>query len=278
MYLCYVDEAGCTGGLPSATSPIQPAFVVSAVALPLAAVRPLTTEFLKLKYQFFPGLTASKLQFLDAVLVEIKGAELRKDIAEGTREERRHAIGFLDKTLDLLTRHGGRVFGRIWVKGIGEPFNGTAVYAYSIQDICATFQSLLVSVDEMGIVIADARNKPKDARVSHSIFTLKHRAAGDPLDRIVEMPIFGHSDNHVGLQLADLLCSAFLFPMTMHVFCAGHVQNVHVRPGYAAIHTRYTPRLKALQHRYYDPSKNRWRGGITVSDALAHRPSAILFK
>jgi hypothetical protein len=32
------------------------------------------------------------------------------------------------------------------------------------------------------------------------------------------MPTFGHSENHAGLQLADLVCSALLFPMAMDAY------------------------------------------------------------
>jgi hypothetical protein len=39
----------------------------------------------------------------------------------------------------------------------------------------------------------------------------------------MEVPSFGHSDNHAGLQLADLICSAFLWPMAMHAYCEGHI-------------------------------------------------------
>ena len=217
-------------------------------------------------------------QFLDAVLIEIKGAELRKSIAVGNRKEKRHAIGFLDKILDLLESHDTRFFGRVWIKGIGDLLKGTAVYTFSVQDICMSFQSFLSSINETGVVIADSRNKPKNSIVAHSIFTLKHRAVGDAFERIVEMPTFGHSDNHVGLQLADLVCSAFLFPMAMHVFCAGQIQSIHVRPGYHTIHSRYAARIKARQYRYQDPINQRWRGGITVSDALSKQPGSRLFK
>jgi hypothetical protein len=33
MLICYVDDAGCTGALPTAESPVQPVFMVGAVVL-----------------------------------------------------------------------------------------------------------------------------------------------------------------------------------------------------------------------------------------------------
>lgn len=162
-------------------------------------------------------------------------------------------------------------------KGIGQPINGTAIYTFSVQDICAGFQELLTLGDIKGAVIADSRNKPKNSTVAHSVFTLKHRVAGDAFDRVIEMPTFGHSDNHVGLQIADLLCSAFLYPMAMHVYCSGKIHSVHVRSGYHVIQSRYAARIKAMQYRYQDSARHKWRGGITVSDALGKQPGSQLF-
>lgn len=278
MYVCYLDEAGCTGALPSATHQIQPAFILLAMALPLDSVPRLTTDFLRLKREFFPHCVQSSRTFLDSIRYEIKGAELRKAIALGTPREHRHAIGFLDRILNLLEYYEARVFGRVWIKGIGATFDGTSVYTSSVQDICQTFQSLLVTLGTGGIVIADSRNKPKNSSVSHSIFTQKYRLAGDPFDRIIEMPTFGHSDNHAGLQMADLLCSALLFPMAMFCYCTGHIQNLHVRAGYEAIHERYCISIKKLQHRYQEPEGGRWRGGLTVCDGIARRPGSLLFQ
>jgi hypothetical protein len=104
------------------------------------------------------------------------------------------------------------------------------------------------------------------------------RTAGNPYDRIVEMPTFGHSDNHVGLQLADLVCSALLFPIAVHTYCTGHVTNLHVRPGYRLLKQRYAEQLRGLQFRYLEPVKKRWRGGITVNDSIGQRSGAEMFR
>ena len=79
-------------------------------------------------------------------------------------------------------------------------------------------------------MLCDARMQNQDSEVSHSIFTQKHQQAGDPLDRLVEVPAFGHSVNHVGLQLADLAASAFLFPMAARTYCVATTTGPHVDP------------------------------------------------
>jgi len=113
--------------------------------------------------------------------------------------------------------------------------------------------------------------------VAHAIFTQKFRIAGDPYASIWEMPTFGHSNNHVGLQVADLLASALLFPIAAFAYCTGHITNgTHVKAGYSILRERYGERLRHLQFRYQDQGQ-RWRGGITVSDAHAHRNGAHLF-
>jgi hypothetical protein len=271
-----VDESGCLGVLPSATSPIQPVFVIAGISVPHDRLTDLTHDFLSLKTRFFPGVRAPT--YLDTVMDEIKGAELRRSMALGTRGQRRHAFGFVDKGLKLLVAHNARMFGRLWVKGIGTPFDGRSIYTYSMQAICTYFQQQLSANDDTGFVIADSRNKPANALVAHSIFTQMFRTAGNPYDRIVEMPTFGHSDNHVGLQLADLVCSALLFPIAVHTYCTGHVTNLHVRPGYRLLKQRYAEQLRDLQFRYQEPGTRFWRGGITVTDAIGKRSGGEMFR
>jgi hypothetical protein len=90
------------------------------------------------------------------------------------------------------------------------------------------------------------------------------------------MPTFGHSENHVGIQIADLLCSALLFPMAAQAYCTGHVCSIHVKPEYALLRTHFGPRLRGLQHRYQNAS-GRSVGGIVVGDYLTSRSGSHLF-
>jgi len=277
MLFCYVDEAGCTGMLPSSTSQIQPVFVLAAVVFDQAGTQELTREFIYLKRRFFPNLPTQGGQYLSHILAEVKGAEIRRKAVACSRRERRHARGFLDNVIRLLEARQAKVFGRIWIKGIGTPFNGRSVYTSSMQAICLTFQHQLTSANEQGMVIADSRNKVKNATVSHSIFTQKYKAVGDEYGRVLEMPVFGHSENHAGIQVADLLCSALLFPIATSTYCLGHVSSVHVQASYRDLKLRYGSRLKQLQFRFWDETRGRWRGGYTVSDAIGQRSSSSLF-
>ena len=86
--------------------------------------------------------------------------------------------------------------------------------------------------------------------------------------------MFGHSENHIGLQVSDWLASALLFPIMSHVYCDGHIQSIHVSPHYHLLKSRYADRLKKLQYRYV--SGSRHKGGITVIDNILKSRSARL--
>ena len=175
MHLCYVDESGCTGKLPSATSDIQPLFAALGLILDQSKIHDFTLKFIFLKRQFFPDAVLwdnkPPKQFLDWILFEPKGGDLRKAAAEPTKRKRRHAILFIDKALKLVEDANGKLIGRVWVKGIGLPFDGHSVYTSTIQHLSVYLNNFLEQRGEHGMLIADSRTKDKNAKVSHSIFT-----------------------------------------------------------------------------------------------------------
>jgi len=208
-------------------------------------------------------------------LLETKGSELRKNACISAKKQR-HIFGFLNGVVDICEDIDAKIIGRVWTKGIAQPFDGTAVYTSSIQAICSYFHDYLTRQNDLGIVIADSRLKHLNTQVAHSIFTQKFKSSGDLYDRIVELPTFAHSDNHAGLQIADLLCSGIITPMAIHSYCREHIQSLHIRPGYEDIKTQFKDRVRNLQHRYQEIN-GRWRGGLTVSDAISHAGGALLF-
>ena len=277
MQLCFIDEAGDLGVLRDPPAPNdQPVLVVAGLFVDAARLVSLTHEYLDLKYRFFPGLNYSSTRRLDRILPEIKGSEIRKHATRGTARQKQHAIGFLDHIVGLLRRHDVKVVARIWIKAPGSPFKGTAVYTSSIQGLCTYFEHYLSRRDKRGLCIADSRNKSKNLRVSHSIFTQKF-SANPNYERLVELPTFGHSDNHAGLQVCDIVCSALLYPIACFAYCTGHVNTVHVQSGASRLRGRYGGQLKQLQHRYYDVGTSRHVGGVVVSDNVNHRSGALMF-
>ena len=95
--------------------------------------------------------------------------------------------------------------------------------------------------------------------------------------RLIELPTFAHSDNHAGLQIADAFCSALVTPIAVHSYCTGHINSIHVRPGYVDFKSNYAARIRPLQHRY-QIQNGRWLGGLVVSDDLGHKGGGHLFR
>lgn len=274
--VCYVDESGDTRPLHGRGS-TAPVCVIVGVVFEQAAIYNLTREFIELKASWFPSLMPDGGPHLDRMLAEIKGADLRRAMRNGARRRnRRHALGFLSKFLALLEDYDAKIIGRLWVKKPGQPVSGGALYSSSIQAICGYFQHLLVDSGSEGLVIADSRAPALNAAVSHSVFTQKFKQSGDRYDRILEMPAFGHSENHAGIQIADLLASALLFPMASHAYCNGHIESVHVQDDFGLLRRRFGARLMRLQYRYQD-GEERYRGGITVNDRISHSSGRKLF-
>ena len=116
----------------------------------------------------------------------------------------------------------------------------------------------------------------QNGQVSHSVFTLKQRQVGDPLPELVESPLFGVSDNHAGLQIADIVAGALLLPMACRTYCHGSTAPTHMDPRYDRLRERYARRLRALQYLYHDAT-GRTRGGVVVCDRRGGRPSRDLF-
>ncbi len=171
MHICYVDEAGCTGILPHAHSPVQPVLVIAGVAFDQAHLHAITLAFLNLKQRFFPGsqigignppVRQSPPFFLDWVLAEIKGSDLRRGLWAGGRNRRRQVLVFLDHFLRFLANYNARIMGRVLIKGIGIGMNGRAIYASSIQTMFSTFNNYLDVNGSQGFLVMDSRRKDQN--------------------------------------------------------------------------------------------------------------------
>lgn len=249
--------------------------VIVGLIVNAAIIPALTRDFLALKRRYFPGRFIDG-HALDHVLVEIKGSELLQMSRSDSRNKRRQAHLFRDDLLGLVARYDCRVVGRVWVKEHGKTLKATACYCYAVQDISLHFNEFLVARNSRGVLIADGRAHHQNIQVSHSIFTQKWRAGGDPFPSMLEVPVFSHSENHVGLQLADLLASTLVFPMAATNYCTPLPNRPHSSPRYRDIAKAHGEALKRLQFRYRDETGRR-RGGLVVSDPVGKRPGSALF-
>lgn len=120
MQFCYVDEAGCTGVLPSASCDIQPVLVVVGVVIPHQTLAELTREFIHLKRAFFPANRPRASTSLDWIAAEAK------DPRCGGRPLGRPATGagmrsvFSKKRSRSWSGTTAGSKGRIWVKGLAN--------------------------------------------------------------------------------------------------------------------------------------------------------------
>lgn len=208
MQLCYVDESGKAETLTHDDQSQQPVFVIGGITLPEDRLTPLTHGWIEHKARFMPGMMQrGQKGWLDGILNDPKGSHLRRGFRRrGTDRQRKHAIGFVDGTLRLLERHDARILGRIWVKKLDIDNVEMRIHSSSLQFICAAFHAGLDD-DERGMVIVDSQTHRHNHVLAHSMFTQRF-GRNPPHDRLVDMPVFGHSDNHAGLQIADVLCSA----------------------------------------------------------------------
>lgn len=275
MYVCYIDESGDTSSLKDDKA--QPAFIIAGLIIEQSSIHRITQDFLTLKQTFNPNALPPGSRRLDWIREEVKGTDLRKEACDNGRRKRRHAIGFFDKAMDLLERHDVRVVGRVFVKEQNTLINHVSIYCNTVQYICEQFEHFLKSKGTPGMVVMDSRSPTQNIGAAHSIFTQKFKASGDAYPSLLEAPAFGHSNNHAGIQLADLICSAFLWPMAIHGYCEGKITSIHIRPGYWQIGHRYGGRIKRLQHRYQLGS-GQWSGGIGVSDRLGKQSGSRLFQ
>ncbi|MFH8800387.1 DUF3800 domain-containing protein [Streptomyces sp. NPDC017936] len=275
MYLCYIDEAGNGQTLGPARPDAPPVLVVGGFTVHDSHIKRLTWDFLGVKKKYRPQLLRAP-HLSEVVRTEIKGSDVRKDVRVGNRDRRRAAIHLVDSVLGLLERCDARLLARVWVKQEGRAFDETGVYSTSVGSLTETFQAQLLDCHARGVMVLDSRTKSKNAPNVHCVTTRKYRAGGDLLKGVIESPVFGHSDTHTLLQLADLVVSSLLFPIACHAYLGDVTWNVHCDDAYRPLREEFGERLKKLQFRYRDPA-GKWRGGIVVSDRRTARPSSLMF-
>jgi hypothetical protein len=240
-----------------------------------ASVPALTRDFLALKRRHFPARYTAP-HALGHILIEVKGSEILQMTRKSSRNSRRQAQRLRAELLDLVEAHGCHIVGRVWIKEPGKSMAPVPSYTYSVQDIARHFSQYLQASSSDGILIADAREHLQNIGVAQSVFTQKWRTGGDPYPFMREVPVFAHSDNHAGLQIADLLASTLVFPIAAAAYGSPVPGAVHSSPRYQEVRRDFRRRIRDLQYRYRDET-GRWRGGLVVSDPAQQRSGSALF-
>ena len=279
VQLCYVDESGKAETLTRADGQQQPVLVIAGVSLPEDQLTAVTHDWIELKRRYLPGLARrGRKGWLDAILSEMKGSGLRRGFrAKGTNRQQKHSIGVIDGTLKLLERHDARIVGRVWVKSLDAPNDDMRLHSSSLQFICAAFHAGLPG-DERGMVVVDSQTYQHNFRLAHSMFTQRFGLAPSH-ERLVDMPVFGHSDNHAGLQIADLLCSAVLAPIACAVYAGCYSEwNTHCDSGFLDIRDRFGDRLQALTYDWFNVKAAKETSSVVVDDPVGKRPTRLMWE
>lgn len=276
MDFCYVDEAGSADLLCQLIPDSTPLVVVAGLLVPGAESKNLVWNYLQLKKVFNPQLAKTKVQLSELISTEIKGADLRSDLRSGSHRRKRRAFGIIDKVFELVAQHNGRLIAHILIKDENVPIIDASSYPRSVRYVVKTFHEYLEERNEQGLVILDSRTKTKNTPNIHGITTQIYRSGGNPYPRLVESPVFGHSDSHVALQIVDILASAVLFPSACVAYSSAYEWNLHLHPDYEAIRTRYSPRIATLEYRYGATAASQ-KGGLTVATNDSSLDSRIFF-
>lgn len=278
MLFCYVDESGTCEPYDPADSGSTPVFVVAGISVPAAQQKSLTMGYVRLKKEFEPQLQHSDRTLSDLIKFEIKGSKLRRDLRSdrGGRNARRRALGYLDKTVRLLEEHGCRIIGKVIVKTGDRPLDDKREYPKAVQEMAVSFDSQAAASRTSGIMILDSRTKVKNEGNVHGITTRRFRQGGDFYPNLIEAPVFGHSDTHVPLQIADILASGIIFPIACLEFTET-ADNVHRHENYRLIKDLLGARLAHLEHRYVNRDGVN-RGGFQVIDPVQRRGTHLLFR
>ncbi|MFD7668713.1 DUF3800 domain-containing protein [Streptomyces sp. NPDC059788] len=275
MYLCYIDESGTGQTLNPAVPDSVPVLAIGGFTVPERQVGALAWDFIELKKKFRPALRKD-LPLTQVVHHEVKGESLRKSFRRKGRKQQRMAHGFLTHLLRILEQRECTVLARIWVKQDGVVYDDTAMYASAVSALCADFEHYLTERSSSGIAVLDSRNPSDNSHNVHCVTTRKFSADGDQLPHLPESPVFGHSNTHLGLQIADLLVSAVLAPSAAVTYAGDLHGNVHCDPGYVPVRDRHCPQIGKLQHRYQLPG-GKWSGGVVVSDGRGRKSAGKLF-
>jgi hypothetical protein len=273
VQICYIDESGDEQPLIGREAP--PVLVIAGLVVAEASRRDLIWDYLQVKKRFERQCSSPSYQLSELIAHEIKGSDLRADLRKGRRRSVRRAIGILDSVVEVLVKNHATLVGYVHIKRDGQgPRAG--VYPDAIAKIAEQFEAQLRAADTNGIMILDARTKVKNVPSVQTITTRQFKSGGDSLPHLAESPVFGHSDTHVILQVADLVASALLFPMACSAYCQDVSGNAHPHKGYDQLRGRYGERLRKMEHRYVDDRGER-RGGVIVFDTRNRRPSLDLF-
>ncbi len=259
MHVCYFDESGDTRSLEadSVDRTLSPVFALGGLAVNSRELRSMNAQLVALKDEITDRPLKHEHDQQKILLPEIKGQRMRQFATDrGTQWVAFHVY---DRVFEILEQHDARLHGRVFIKDPGTPSKGEDLYNRAVQLTCTRFNDRLEALDHYGVVVGDNRHPGANKAVAHAVYLQKFHGAGDQLPRIAELPSFGQSDNHVGLQLADLVCELLV--------SFARTRFTDANAGHKALTDRYDARFDALQQRFVDrPGTANDLDGVFVGD------------
>ena len=269
-HTCFIDESGDRRGLLSEArrSQAQPVYVVLGLIMSDEALAHITPEFVKIRKSVSP------------VELEVKGNMLRGDIKQSP-DGGIGPAGFvaLKAALQLLDRADIRVTGRISVKPTDENFDGNEAEARALGFIVGNFSRFLLEKKTEGGIVFDSRGGGPDSEENKQVARAMKKAPGFSRPKLRKPPIFSRSEDCVGLQLADWICSALIAPPAATAYCGDCARlsgSPHIHKNYLQMRDQHGGGdwLWRRQLRFQTGGKTRW--GLEV-DGPREYSSRLLF-
>ena len=235
--LCYLDESG-DEFQPSSEGSGQ-IFAIGGLVVSAQQSDGLLMGFLKLKQRMLPELSGSNVKLSDLIRHEVKGSTLRRGLRESNKSKRA-VVAFLDEVVALLESHQVNLVGQVHIKS-NNALERDA-YAKAVHAIVRRIDRTQSDGRRL-LVVMDSRTKSKNIPTVHRLATQKFKAGSNHYQRLLETPLFGHSDAHPLLQLADIVTSVFLVVVAAVRFLGTY----ETHDGYEFMCARYSSRLHALQ-------------------------------
>ena len=168
-------------------------------------------------------------------------------------------------------------FGRVLVKCPGEVYSPASTYPSAVAVMAETFSRELSELGASGLMVLDSQTKVKNEGNVHTITTRRSRHGGGAFPELLESPLFGHSDTHPVLQIADIVASGLVYPAACAAYADPDGSTPHLSPAYGLVRDAFGPRLARLEYVYANDEGAR-RGGFHVVDRCGRRSGRLLFK
>jgi hypothetical protein len=240
VMLCYFDESGDEQPLRRPDELLV--FVLVAIVVDQAHIGKLQQDFLALKLQTLSARDRQTIGTSALVKFERKGSQFRRALKQQKRGSRRASLGFLDAFIQIPESNQISIEFACRLKGSARLSSDS--YAESVAEILTSVNNHAQLHDARFLAVLDSRTHAKNAPTVAYVFD-QMTTAHQPLSRLIEPPLFGHSDAHILLQVADVLASGMLAPMLSYTIAREQPNSPF--GDFAIVEERYRARIEALR-------------------------------